>query len=303
MIDLKLIRDNPDLVRAGILKKQGDPALVDRILEKDLERRTALQQVETLRAEQNRASKEVPRLQGEERERRTAELRDLSSRLKGLEADLAAIERALETLLLLVPNPPHESVPPGRDERDNVTLRTWGAPPKFDFPPLDHVDLGRRLGIFDLERGAKVSGSRFYFLRGAGVLLEQALTRFSLDLLRREGFTLVTTPMLIRTEVILGAMGGDRIDDQQVYRIVDEDLGLIGTSEHAMLGMFKDEVLEETQLPIRLAGLSWCFRREAGSWGKDVRGIYRVHQFEKVEMFSFCHPDRSWEEHEYLLSR
>ncbi|MBI4279077.1 MAG: serine--tRNA ligase, partial [Armatimonadetes bacterium] len=127
--------------------------------------------------------------------------------------------------------------------------------------------------------------------------------RFALDFLHHEGFALTITPMLLRGEVILGAMGGDRLDDQQVYRIADEDLALIGTSEHAMLGMFKDEVLDEARLPIRLAGLSWCFRREAGSWGKDVRGIYRVHQFEKVEMFSFCHPERSWEEHEYLLSR
>jgi seryl-tRNA synthetase len=163
------------------------------------------------------------------------------------------------------------------------------------------VELGTRLGILDLERAAKVSGSRFYYLRGAGVLLELALMRFALDALLAEGFTPVQTPFLIRPEVMVGAYGGPEIDAQQVYRIEGEELVLIGTSEQSLAGLYKDETLDERQLPARFAGLSWCFRREAGTYGKDTRGVFRVHQFDKVEMFSFTAPEASWDEHEYLL--
>lgn len=302
MLDLKLIRDNPEFVKAGIRKKHRDPSLVDRVVETDRQRRELVQEVERLRAEQNRASGEIARLKGAEREQRIAAMREIAGRLKTLEPELRAAEEALQRLLLELPNLPHETVPPGKDATENVPLRSWGEKPRFEFKPLDHVDLGTRLGILDMERGAKVAGSRFYYLRGAGVLLEQALMRLGLDLLLAEGFTPVVTPFLIRAEVLMGAYGGAELDTHQVYRIEGEDLVLIGTSEQSIAGLYKDETLAEDQLPLRLAGMSWCFRREAGSYGKDIRGIYRVHQFDKVEMFVFTAADQSWQEHEFLVS-
>lgn len=302
MLDLKLIRDNPDLVRAGVRKKHRDAALVDRILEIDRARRDLIQEVERLRAEQNKASGEIARATSDARERRIVEMRETSSRIKSLEPELKQLEVKLERALLELPNLPHESVPPGGDPHENVPIRHWGAPPAFDFQPLDHLDLGIRLGIIDMERGAKVAGSRFYYLQGGGVLLEQALMRFGLDLLMAEGFTPVTTPFLVRPEIITGAWGGADLDAQQVYRIEGEDLALIGTSEQSLAGMYKDEAIDEGRLPLRLAGISWNFRREAGSYGRDVRGLYRVHQFDKLEMFSFTLPERSWDEQEYLVS-
>ncbi len=302
MLDLKLVRDNPDLVREGVRKKHQDPALVDRVLAADARRRALLVEVERLRAEHRRASAEVARLSGAERERRIADLRQTADRLRSLEPDLRAAEEDLRRALLALPNLPHDSVPPGRDSSDNVVVRTWGSPPRFDFSPLDHVALGARLGILDLERGAKVAGSRFYYLRGAGVLLEQALMRLGLDLLLEEGFEPVITPFLIRPDILLGAYGGAELDTQQIYRIEGEDLVLIGTSEQSVAGMYAEETLDEASLPLRVAGVSWCFRREAGSYGRDVRGMYRVHQFDKLEMFSFTTPEQSWDEHEYLVS-
>lgn len=302
MLDLKLIRDNPDLVRAGVRKKHRDVAIVDRVLDLDRRRRELVQEVERLRAEQNKVSAEITRLSGEARERRIADMREVSTRIKTLEPELKRLEEDLERALLELPNLPHDSVPPGKDASENVPLRRWGTQPQFDFPPLDHVDIGNRLGIIDMERGAKVSGSRFYYLKGAGVLLEQALMRFGLDLLMAEGFTPVVTPFLVRPEIITGAWGGAQVDSQQVYRIEGEDLALIGTSEQTLAGMYKDESLDEDKLPLRLAGMSWNFRREAGSYGRDVRGLYRVHQFDKLEMFAITAPEQSWSEHEYLVS-
>lgn len=302
MLDLKLIRDNPDLVRAGVRKKHRDVAIVDRVLETDRRRRELIQEVERLRAEQNKVSGEIARLTGDARERRIAEMREVSTRIKSLEPELKRLEEELERAVLELPNLPHDSVPPGKDPRENVPIRQWGTPPAFDFQPLDHLDLGTRLGIIDMERGAKVAGSRFYYLKGGGVLLEQALMRFGLDELMTEGFTPVITPFMVRPEIITGAWGGADLDVQQVYRIEGEDLALIGTSEQSLAGMYKDEALDDGRLPMRLAGISWNFRREAGSYGRDVRGLYRVHQFDKLEMFSVVLPEKSWDEHEYLVS-
>jgi seryl-tRNA synthetase len=301
MLDLKLVRDNPEVVRTGLRRRGADPALVDAVLEADRTRRALVHDVERLRAEQNRVSAEIPRLSGEEKTRRIAEMREVSTRLKSLEPDLRSADEALHTALLRLPNLPHPSVPAGAGPVHNVVVRTWGERPQFDFEPRDHVDLGTALGVLDLERGAKVSGSRFYYLRGAGVLLEQALMRFALDVVMEAGFTPVQTPFLVRPEVLMAAYGGAELDTQQVYKIEGEDLVLIGTSEQSLGGLYKDETLDEKSLPARLAGLSWCFRREAGSYGKDIRGVFRVHQFDKVEMFSYTTPETSWDEHEYLV--
>ncbi len=301
MLEMKQIRENPERFKAGLRKRGRDPGPIDAVLEADLIRRSLLMEIESLRAEQNRASAEIPDLKGKAREARIAEMKALSARIKDLEPRLASVESELDGLMRSLPNQPDVTVPEGTDSSANVVVRTWGTPPKFDFTPRDHVEIGTSLGILDFERGARASGSRFYYMRGDGVLLETALARMAMDLLTGEGFTLLGTPMLVRSGVITGAWGGATLDTQQTYKIEDEDLALIGTSEQPLAAYHMDEILDASTLPLRYAGVSWCFRREAGSHGRDVRGLYRVHQFFKIEMFSYVHPDRSAEEHEYLV--
>jgi len=301
MIDLRLLREQPDLFRAAMRTRGLSPDAVDRVLALDKARRDLLHQVEELRAEQKRASDEIPRLSGADRSARIEQMKQLAARIKAEEPRLAETEAALSAALREIPNLPHPSVPAGGADASE-TIRTVGTAPAFAFPARDHVDLGTALGVLDVERSGKVSGSRFFFLQGEGALLQLALIRYAVDLLASEGFVPTITPVLVRRDALLGMMGGAQLDDQMVYRVEGEDLALAGTSEMALGAMYAGEVLEESQLPIRLCGISTCFRREAGAHGKDTRGIFRVHQFDKVEMFSYCHPDRSWEEQEYLLS-
>lgn len=301
MLDLKKIRENPDSYRAGLRKRGRDPRAIDDVLDADRRRRTLLAEIESLRAERNRVGAEIPKLSGDTKAARIGDMRRVAARLKELEPELQRVDALLDGLLRELPNQPADSVPEGADASHNVVLRTWGQPAAFDFTPLDHVDLGARLGILDFERGAKASGSRFYYLRGDGVLLEAALVRLALEMLQREGFTLLEVPMLVRTGVITGAWGGASFDPQQTYKVEGDDLALIGTSEQSLAAYHMDETLDAAALPLRYAGLSWCFRREAGSYGREIRGLYRVHQFFKVEMFSYAHPDRSADEHEYLV--
>ncbi|MHB8731417.1 MAG: serine--tRNA ligase [bacterium] len=302
MLDLRLIREQPDEIKTAIRRKGADPGLVDAVLEADRRRRDILQRVESLRAEQNRASQEIPRLTGPAREARIAEMKRIATELRATEPELAAADAALEAALRRIPNPPHPEVPDGGPEA-SVTLRTYGEPPHPSFEMRDHVDLGMRLDMLDVERAAKISGSRFVLLRRDGALLEMALFRYAVDRLAAEGFVPVIPPVLVKREAVLGTMGGGGLDEQMVYRIEGEDLALAGTSEVALGSMMGGEVLDEDALPMRFAGISTCFRREAGAHGKDTRGIFRLHQFDKVEMFSFCHPDRSWDEHAYLLAQ
>ncbi|MDQ7801043.1 MAG: serine--tRNA ligase [Armatimonadota bacterium] len=302
MVDLRSLREDPQTFRQALRRRGRDPSLVDQALELDRSWREALQEVERLRAQQNRASEEVARLAPEARGQKIAEVRELAARLRELEPEVRRRREELERVLLLFPNTPHPTVPDGVGEQDNVVVRTWGTPPRFDFEPKDHVELGLRLGILDFERAAKVSGSRFYYLLGKGALLEMALVRYALDRLLAHGFVPVIPPVLVRPEIITGAWGGATFDPQQTYRVAEDDLALIGTSEQSLAGFYRDEVLDAQRLPVRFAGISWCFRREAGAHGRETRGLYRVHQFDKVEMFSFAHPERSWEEHEFLVS-
>ncbi|MDR7413353.1 MAG: serine--tRNA ligase [Armatimonadota bacterium] len=302
MVDLRSLREDPQTFRQALRRRGRDPSLVDQALELDRSWREALQEVERLRAQQNRASEEVARLAPEARGQKIAEVRELAARLRELEPEVRRRREELERILLLFPNTPHPTVPDGVGEQDNVVVRTWGTPPRFDFEPKDHVELGLRLGILDFERAAKVSGSRFYYLLGKGALLEMALVRYALDRLLAHGFVPVIPPVLVRPEIITGAWGGATFDPQQTYRVAEDDLALIGTSEQSLAGFYRDEVLDAQRLPVRFAGISWCFRREAGAHGRETRGLYRVHQFDKVEMFSFAHPERSWEEHEFLVS-
>jgi seryl-tRNA synthetase len=302
VLDLKALREDPEPFRLGLARR--DEALagdVDRLLELDERRRRLTTEVEELRAEQNRVSKAVGSASGEERDRLIASVREVSDRLKALEPELAGAEDELRALLARIPNVPHESVPVGETDEDNDLVREVGEPGSFGFQPRDHVDLGEALGLIDLERAARVSGSRFVYLTGAAVLLEFALVRLCLDRLMAKGFVPVVPPVLVREEAMYGT-GFLPTDEAQLYLTREDDLYLVGTSEVALAGLHQGEILDPDTLPRRYVGFSTCFRREAGTHGKDTRGMFRVHQFDKVEMFSFSHPGGSWDEHEFLLS-
>ena len=302
MLDLKAIREDPDRFRSALTRRAPDLAEdLDRLLELDRSRRDLTTRVDELRAEQNRGSKAIGAAQGDERDRMIAEVREASGRLGELEPRLDAIEEEVRDLLARIPNPPHESVPEGATDEDNELLRNVGEPPTFAFDAKDHVDLGTSLGIIDLERAARVSGARFTYLLGDAVLLQWALVRYCLDALMAKGFEPVIPPVLVREEAMYGT-GFLPTDEAQIYVTRDDDLYLVGTSEVPLAGLHQSELLEAGSLPRRYVGYSTCFRREAGAYGKDTRGIFRVHQFDKVEMFSFTEPDASWEEHEFLLS-
>jgi seryl-tRNA synthetase len=302
VLDLKALRDDPEPFRLGLARR--DEALagdVDRLLELDERRRRLTTEVEELRAEQNRVSKIVGTAGGEERDRLIASVREVADRLKALEPELAGAEEELRALLARIPNVPHASVPVGATDEDNDLVREVGEPRSFDFQPRDHVDLGEALGLLDLERAARVSGSRFVYLKGAAVLLEFALVRLCLDRLMAKGFVPVVPPVLVREEAMYGT-GFLPTDEAQLYVTREDDLYLVGTSEVALAGLHQGEILDPQTLPRRYVGFSTCFRREAGTHGKDTRGMFRVHQFDKVEMYSFTHPGESWNEHEFLLA-
>jgi seryl-tRNA synthetase len=302
VLDLKALRDDPEPFRLGLARR--DEALaedVDHLLELDERRRRLTTEVEDLRAEQNRVSKIVGTASGEERDRLIASVREVADRLKALEPELAGAEEELRALLARIPNVPHESVPVGATDEDNDLVREVGEPRSFGFQPRDHVDLGEALGLLDLERAARVSGSRFVYLTGAAVLLELALVRLCLDRLVPKGFVPVVPPVLVREEAMYGT-GFLPTDEAQLYVTREDDLYLVGTSEVALAGLHQGEILDPQTLPRRYVGFSTCFRREAGTHGKDTRGMFRVHQFDKVEMYSFTHPGESWDEHEFLLS-
>ena len=301
MLDLKAIRDDPERFRPALARRGVDGEL-DRLVELDREQRALKTQVEELRAEQNRASKDVGRASPEERPRLIESLKGVSDRLKELEPKLDEVSEELDGLLARLPNLPHESVPDGASDEDNEVLHVVGERPEFGFEPRDHVDLGEAFGALDMARAARTSGSRFVYLTGPGVWLQWALVRYAFDRLAPHGFTPVIPPVLVREEAMYGT-GFLPTDEAQIYVTREDDLYLVGTSEVPLASLHQDEILDPDVLPLRYAGYSTCFRREAGTHGKDPRGMFRVHQFDKVEMFSFCSPDSSWEEHEFLLAR
>ena len=302
MLDLKAIREDPERFRTALARRDGAlSADVDRLLETDRRWRELTARVEDLRAEQNRGSKAVGEAAGEDRERLIGELRKISEELGKLEPELTSVEEELLALASRLPNPPHESVPVGETDDDNQLVREVGTPPSFPFEPKDHVELGQALGVIDLERAARTSGTRFAYLLGGAVWTQWALVRYCLDHLTAKGFLPVVPPVLVREEAMYGT-GFLPTDEAQLYVTREDDLYLVGTSEVALAALHQGEILDPESLPRRYVGYSTCFRREAGAHGKDTRGIFRVHQFDKVEMFSFCDPDASWEEHEFLLS-
>ena len=298
MIDLKLLREDPDAV-ARAYERRGGVEGLEQVVELDADYRKVLGEVEQLRAEQNRASKAIGLSAADERPAAIEKAKVLSERLKELEPDLETISNRLNEAAAYLPNLPHDSVPQGASEDDNVVEREVGDKPSFDFEPLDHVALGESLGLFDGDRGARTSGSRFVYLTGKGVLLELALVRFALERLATKGFTPVEPPVLVREHAMYGT-GFLPTDEHEFYRSERDDLYLVGTSEVPLAAFHADEILPGDELPMRYAGFSPCFRREAGTYGKDTKGLVRIHQFNKVEQFSFCHPDTSWDEFEFL---
>lgn len=282
-------------MRAAYDKRGGVQGL-DRVVDLDARHRSLLGEVESLRAEQNRASKEIGRAAPEQRQAVIDRAKGFADRLKELEPQLEEMQSKLEEAASFLPNLPHDSVPPGMSEAENEIEREVGKIPTFDFDPLEHVELGERLRIFDSDRGAKSSGSRFVYLTGPGVILELALVRFSVDLLMERGFIPVVPPVLVRRDAMYGT-GFFPADEHEFYSIERDELFLTGTSEVALAAMHSHEILDEDSLPIRYAGFSTNFRREAGTYGKETKGLIRVHQFDKIEQFSFTRPQDSWDEY------
>jgi len=297
VIDLRRLREE-SAYRTGAEKKGAEPSLIDATLEADERRRTAMHDAEEARAAQNAASKEIGQAEPSERESKIAEASRLKAELEKLEEVEAAAVEEMRELALQIPNPAHESVPVGGED-DFITEKEVGeqTPPRLH----DHAELGELLGLVDSERAGRNSGSRFAYLMGPAVRLEFALVQFAFDILEEHSFVPVVPPVLVREEMMVDA-GFFPTDRHQVYEIAGDDLFLIGTSEVALAGLHRGERLERDSLPVRYAGFSSCFRREAGTYGKDTRGIFRVHQFDKVEMFSFCDPEVSWDELEILRS-
>jgi seryl-tRNA synthetase len=300
VIDLRLLRDNPDAVRRSQRSRGADESLVDLLLAADTHRREAVLRGDQLRAEQKVQGKGVAKARGEERAALLAKLADLAAEVKQAEAATHEADAALHELLLAVGNIVEDGVPVGGED-DYAVLREVGERREFDFPVRDHLELGEALRAIDTERGAKVSGARFYFLTGVGALLELALVQMAMTRATEAGFTPVIAPALVKPEAMEGT-GFLGAHAAEVYRLAQDDLYLVGTSEVSLAGMHKDEILDLGGAPRRYAGFSSCFRREAGSYGKDTRGIIRVHWFDKVEMFSFCPPDQSRDEHRRLLA-
>jgi seryl-tRNA synthetase len=301
MLDVKMVRSNPDEVREGLRRRGAPTSSLDEFLAVEEQRRALTTEVEAMRAERKRASEAIGALRkaGEDAAAEMAATRELGDRIKGREAELSASEARLHELLLSIPNIPLADVPEGGED-DSVVLREVGKRTSFDFEPKDHVDLGVALDVIDIERAAKVSGSRFAYLKGDLVLLELALVRYGFDIVMAKGFRPVLPPVLVREEAMYGT-GFFPTDEQSIYRTTDGDC-LVGTSEVPLAGLHMDEFLEADALPLRYAGFSSCFRREAGAAGKDTRGILRVHQFDKLEMFSFCLPEQAESEHELIRS-
>ncbi|HUY09265.1 MAG TPA: serine--tRNA ligase [Candidatus Dormibacteraeota bacterium] len=298
MLALSFIRENPDLVRQGALRK-GEPAPVDEILELDLQHRQLLGEEEAARAEMN--SRSAKSSKGEVDTIR-AELGQLKGRIQKLQEDRRMLQERLNGLLLLVPNLPHKSVPDGTSDEDNVVVRTWGEPPRFDFPPKSHFELGEALGIFDFERAVKIAGSRFALLRGEGARLERGLAQLMLDMATRDhGYTEIAPPYLVNRDCMVGTGNLPKFEED-AFHVVEGDRFLIPTAEVPMTNLYRDEILPADQLPIRLVAWTPCWRSEAGAPGKDTRGYIRLHQFSKVELVKFVQPETSMEELEGLVA-
>ena len=314
MIDITILRTEPDRVKKGMANKNKNPQLVDTFINLDEKWRVVMKQTDDLRARQNHLAKNWT----SSTEAEKAESKELKEIIKKAEADITELEKERNEIWSEMPNLPSDDTPVGKDEAENVVIRKWGTPKQFDFEPKDHIALGEALGIIDTERAAKISGARFSYLKGAAALLEFALVQFVFETLRNKevlkrcadavepgyspkSFIPVVPPVLIRTDVYRRTGRLSKNDEEEKYAIPKDDMYLIGSAEHTMAPLHMDEVLSEAELPIRYVGFSTSFRREAGSYGKDTKGILRVHQFDKAEMESFTTPENSVKEQEFLV--
>ena len=304
-MDIKLVRDDPKAIVASLKRRGANDKvpLVEDAVRADAEWRKFKTEVDKLRHRQNELTAQVAglRKKGAPIEDKLKEVKDIPQRIKELEAKADERSATLNRILMALPNILHESVPPGKDETESVTVRTWGKTPDFGFKPKDHIDLLTELGMVDVERGAKVAGARFFFLKGDAVKLEHAIMQYALDFLRSRGFTPVEPPFMLNRASYQGVVNLEDFGPV-IYKIEGEDLHLIATSEHPLVSMHKDEILDASLLPVKYCGYSPCFRVEAGAHGKDTKGIFRVHQFYKVEQVIFCKPQDSWKLHEELIS-
>ena len=302
MLDLRFLRENVSFVREKMAQR-GVEVDLEGILRLDKERRELIQQVEAMRNRRNQFSDEISRRkrQGEDAQELIAEMRALSQELKEMEARLREKEEELRKLLLTVPNIPHSSVPVGEDSEENVEVRKWGEPPSFPFTPRPHWEVGEELGILDFQRGAKLAGARFVLYRGLGALLERALINFMLDLhIKEHGYKEVLPPFIVNRNSMIGTGQLPKFEED-LFKIEGMEYYLIPTAEVPVTNIHRDEILDEEDLPLRYVSYTPCFRKEAGSYGKDTRGIVRQHQFNKVELVKFAHPETSYEELETLL--
>ena len=293
MLDLNLIRENPNLVRTALKNRQMEVSPVDEILRLDEKRRTLLSQVETLKAERNIVSKEIGKMKdAAERETKIVAMREVGDKIAALDKNVSEVETELQAIASAIPNIPDQRTPIGASEDENVVLRTMGQIPEFDFQPKPHWELGPALGIIDFERGTKITGSRFYVLNGPGARLQRALIAFMLDLHIRQGYTEKYLPFMVRTATVYGAGQLPKFADN-LYKDHEEDLYFVPTAEVPLTGLHMDEILDEAQLPLFYTAYTPCFRREKMSAGRDVRGIKRGHQFDKVEMYMYTKPEES----------
>jgi seryl-tRNA synthetase len=304
MLDIKLIRKNPEFVKNNLIRR-GNPEnskMLDALVDLDRKWRQDLTKLNDLRHERKNLTAEIATLKkaGEDAGNEVEKAKILDSEIMSIQSQVAIAEEKTRDYLMRLPNLLHETVPVGIDENDNVQVRSWGNAPKFDFTVKNHIDLGLDLDIIDIERAGKVTGSRFFYLKREGVLLDMALMSFAMEETMKKGYLPVEPPYLMRREPYEGVTSLGDFEDV-LYKIENEDLYLIATSEHPMAAMFMNEVLKEERLPLKLAGISACFRKEAGAHGRDTRGMFRTHQFNKIEQFVFCKPEESWKLHEELI--
>jgi seryl-tRNA synthetase len=302
MLDPKLIKEKPEIIR-DMLKSRAVEFDLDALIESDQKRREFIIKTDELRKKKNQIATRISEKKkgGEDISSILAEMKNISNELTKLESEQESIENKYVKLASTIPNLIHESVPIGADDSANKEIKKWGDVPKFDFKIKDHIDISEDLGLVDLERAAKVAGARFYYLKNDLVRLNQALVHFGLDFLAEKGYSLVQPPYMINKKSMEGAVIAEDFEEV-IYKIQEEDLYMIGTSEHAMAAMHSKEIIEGKDIPIKYAGISPCFRKEAGAHGRDQKGIFRVHQFDKIEQFVFAKPEDSWKEHEKMLS-
>jgi len=294
MLDIKFIRDNPEIVKEGARKKKMNVD-IDGILALDRDLKPKQQELESLQADRNRISKLIAQATPADREKLKLDVQSIKQRMDALTEETKSLREKLDAALLLVPNPPRADVPIGRDDSENVEVKRWGQVPQFDFTPKDHASLGKSLGILDFERGAKLAGSRSYILKGAAVMLEQAILRLTYDRLAAKGYVPMTIPVLVKEDAMVGT-GYFPTGRDQAYYIEKDALALVGTAEVSLTSYHSDEILDEEQLPMKFFSWSSCFRREAGTHGKDTHGLYRVHQFQKIEQVIIAPADETLSE-------